>query len=223
MLFGIHNLFVITNLLGDIYSSRLNYQHSYIKYQPLQETTILMNTTIPVGNGIEAIVSPEDYDRVTNMNKKWRMSSSGYPIYISRQNKIPKTVYMHKLIAGYPARHLNGNRLDNRRENLIMSRRNESSEFGLARLPNKDVIVHDWKDPVIVNFNDYAKIRYEDGRIYEGIVKDGIPNGFGQLSSSTIKMIGMWEKGIVSKGVHIEMREEEVESFNFIRDNKIVP
>jgi len=223
MLFGIHTLIVVTNLLGDIYSSRLDYKQSYFQYQPTQEITKLMNTTIPVGNGKHATVSPQDYEMVMTVGKRWRMSSSGYPIYISRQNKNPKTVYMHKLIAGYPARHLNGDRLDNRRENLVMSRRNESTDFSLARLPNKDVLTHHWKDPTIATLNEYAKIRYEDGRLYEGIVKEGIPHGFGQLTSPKIKMIGMWDNGVVSKGVHIEMREEEVESFDFIRDNKIIP
>lgn len=68
-----------------------------------------------------AKVSNEDFEMVNNLSSKWRISSSGYPIFVTRKGGVFCTTYMHKLIYGDTSRHVNGDRLDNRRENLIKS------------------------------------------------------------------------------------------------------
>lgn len=78
-------------------------------------------------------VSNEDFEMVYNLSSKWRISSSGYPIFVTRKEGCFCTTYMHKLIYGETARHVNGDRLDNRRENLIKSVRGPPA----ARKPKK--------------------------------------------------------------------------------------
>ena len=72
---------------------------------------------IPLPSGGCAIVSPEDYTVASRI--AWRLSSSGYVIGSRRcENKLR----LHRLITGAAGGqfvdHINGNRLDNRRENL---------------------------------------------------------------------------------------------------------
>lgn len=73
------------------------------------------------GGWVHAKVSSEDYEMLNEISSKWRTCSSGYPIFVTRKNGVFCTTYMHKLIYGDTARHVNGDRLDNRRENLIKS------------------------------------------------------------------------------------------------------
>lgn len=84
----------------------------------------LVPVSLPKSAGtVYAKVSPEDYDDIMNASSKWRMCSSGYPIFVKRKESKFETTYMHKLVFGEAAKHVNGDRLDNRRENLIKSTR----------------------------------------------------------------------------------------------------
>ncbi|MCA7083411.1 HNH endonuclease [Cupriavidus sp. DB3] len=82
-----------------------------------------MPKSIAVGSGAEVIVSDEDYAALSR--HKWHLDIDGYarsnvPSDVRRQTQI----HMHRVIAGLArgdrryVDHINGNKLDNRRENL---------------------------------------------------------------------------------------------------------
>jgi hypothetical protein len=87
---------------------------------------------IPLYGGREAIVSDEDYDRINF--RRWGTDEgrrgTRYACYSS------KHIYMHRIILGltdepYHVDHINGNGLDNRRENLrlVTTRMNNMNVF----------------------------------------------------------------------------------------------
>lgn len=79
---------------------------------------------VPLTKGLEALVSPQDFNLVREF--KWVAAKGGRTIYASRQVRSSDgkwfTVLMHRLIMASPqgllVDHINGNGLDNRRENL---------------------------------------------------------------------------------------------------------
>lgn len=89
---------------------------------------------LPKKQGIvSALVSEEDYEKVSGISSKWRKSSSGYPIFVKRSGNKFITTYMHKLIYGDSAKHVNGDRMNNTRDNLVRStrKRKATSETSL--------------------------------------------------------------------------------------------
>lgn len=72
---------------------------------------------------VYAKVDPEDYEQVSGVEHKWRLSSSGYALYVTRIQGKFVTVYLHKVVYGGMCTHINGDRLDNRKQNLTESRR----------------------------------------------------------------------------------------------------
>lgn len=88
------------------------------------DTCPVIPVSLPKKNGtVFAKVSPDDYATIMSASNKWRLCYSGYPIFVKRKNDTFTTTYMHKLIHGGSAKHINGDRLDNRRENLMDSPR----------------------------------------------------------------------------------------------------
>jgi hypothetical protein len=79
-------------------------------------------THIPVGKSQWAIIDTEDFPLVKEY--KWSLTKTGYA-----QNFKTKT-WMHRLVnktpEGYETDHINGNPLDNRRENLRSATRQEN-------------------------------------------------------------------------------------------------
>lgn len=79
--------------------------------------------TIHLTQGEVAIVSPEDFDRLSQ--HKWLLVRNGVRrkhLYAARHDSITnRRIYMHREVAGVDGLlvdHINGNGLDNRRENL---------------------------------------------------------------------------------------------------------
>lgn len=77
---------------------------------------------ISLNDGSYALVDKQDYEKVKSL--KWAKSSTGYArttIYNPKRKKSDH-VYMHRLVNNTPPRyetdHINGNRLDNRAQNL---------------------------------------------------------------------------------------------------------
>jgi hypothetical protein len=64
------------------------------------------------------LVDDEDYDYLNQWN--WHCSNNNYAV--RTDNKLKKTIYMHRVIINSPDKlstdHINGNGLDNRKENL---------------------------------------------------------------------------------------------------------
>lgn len=85
--------------------------------------------TISLTKGKEAIVDEDDYDMLAAY--KWHVTFYGYARHHSRE-----AIWMHRLILNAPANkqvdHINGNRLDNRKENLrLCSNRLNTANQGI--------------------------------------------------------------------------------------------
>lgn len=169
---------------------------------------------LPHKSGHEnALVSPEDYDFLSSM--QWRKSSSGYALSVraSTESQKEKTIYMHKLIFGKPAKHINGNRLDNRRENLASTNRTykrkvrDDEEFDLKthRVLSLDVHTYKQDDPSLSSVTGYGIVHFDNGKKYSGDIEKGIPHGFGVLSRNdkekAYDMYGQWVYGKMDKGL----------------------
>lgn len=77
-----------------------------------------MSKLIPLTQGKFAIVDDEDFDFVNSFH--WHFCPDGYAV---RNHKKTCKVYLHHVLIGYPLNkkqtdHINGDRLDNRKENL---------------------------------------------------------------------------------------------------------
>lgn len=170
-----------------------------------------MSNKIPVrlpknAGWVEATVSPEDYPALSLPSMKWRLGSSGYPMFVRRVNKELTTIWMHKLVAGGPASHINGDRLDCRRENLIESARKPAWEIKTPDAVYDQVEEFEWGDRDLRFYTGFAHISYEGGKSYSGQVVHGIPHGFGSLYEPDQQKhsSGNWIKGEMKKGMVVE-------------------
>lgn len=80
--------------------------------------------------GAVAIVDDEDYEKLKA--HKWSASATGYAVRGFRRNGKSILVKMHREIlgeqcAGLEVDHINGNKLDNRRENLRIATRSQNA------------------------------------------------------------------------------------------------
>jgi hypothetical protein len=84
-----------------------------------------MKTTQIRIDGYDVLISPQDTEMV--LSKRWRATfvegkTRLYIVHSYKQGKKVKHVYLHRMIMGSPGNlfvdHINGNTLDNRRENL---------------------------------------------------------------------------------------------------------
>lgn len=165
---------------------------------------------------VYAKVSDEDYDKVIKASTKWRLCSSGYPIFVKRNNTQFETTYMHKIVFGDTAKHLNGDRLDNRRCNLIQSskkRKSDDNDDRMFTIKTPIMVseeLHNFKsiDKDLNLINGYANIDYHGNKTFNGIVKKGIPHGFGVLYEKKIhtQSMGNWIDGKMIKGLVIEFK-----------------
>lgn len=88
------------------------------------------------GEGKFALVSPEDYDRV--MERRWIVTKFGYPRRTRQGEEAP--ILLHQFLLNPPpgmhADHVNGDRLDNRRENLrLCTQLQNNQNMGKIRRP----------------------------------------------------------------------------------------
>ena len=170
--------------------------------------------------GVEyAKVSEEDYERVVSFSKKWKKSTTGYAIWVKRNKDTRKfeTTYMHKFVHGNSAKHLNGDRLDNRRENLVrtINRANgiynkgsmDTSDFILftPRVLCEDIHKFRWTEKELNEFSGYADVEYNNGKFFSGDIQKGKPHGYGHLFEEELntQCCGEWKNGIMKNGMII--------------------
>lgn len=89
--------------------------------------------TIPLPNGISAIVDDDDYDRIMSFGA-WNCSRSLHVWYAHKNHggrKNRKCLMMHRVIMNAPdgldVDHINGDGLDNRKENLRICTRSKNN------------------------------------------------------------------------------------------------
>lgn len=157
---------------------------------------------------VEATVDAEDYPALSLPGMRWRLGSSGYPMFVRRVNKELTTIWMHKLVAGVPATHVNGDRLDCRRSNLMPSGRKPAFEIKTPESAWDSVEEFDGGDRDLRFYSGFANISYERGKFFSGQVASGIPHGFGNLYEAECgkHSSGQWVNGSMVKGmvVHYE-------------------
>lgn len=166
-----------------------------------------ISVRLPKNKGfVEATVSPEDYANLTLPGMKWRVGSSGYPMFVKRVNKELTTIWMHKLVAGGPATHINGDRLDCRRENLIESGRKSAFEIVTPDAVYDSVEEFVGTDRDLRFYSGFANIHYDKGKFYSGQVVHGVPHGFGNLyePEKCKHSSGNWVSGAMKKGMVVE-------------------
>lgn len=144
---------------------------------------------------VYATVMPEDYEKLTAISEEWHLSSTGYVVSSKRVNGKMKMYYMHREVAGFsPSKHINGDRLDNRKSNLMMALKRPREEYEIYTTLDQTVPPRDAK---------YAKIDYQQGKIYRGQISDYKPHGFGILNEQLLlkTSVGWWVKGVFESGL----------------------
>lgn len=167
-----------------------------------------------------AVISPEDSDRVNKIARSWNLSSSGYVVAGTRDpiTKRYRLWYLHKLIShGETTKHINGDRLDNRRSNLMPSLpRGKRSPAVLRIAPScMDACIDVKNCPESASF---VCVEYDEGKRYSGGILRYKPKGYGTLyefNSNTLS-VGYWDDGQLHNGMVIRcspfpprMQEEE--------------
>jgi hypothetical protein len=156
---------------------------------------------------VMALISPEDYPRVTAVADMWHISSSGYVVSSKRENNTFVATYLHRLIAGSPAKHINGDRLDNRRSNLILSNRHGKSPKRPAEMDVEELIMHsshpldDWTSSHPLSHKRQQTIDYGNGKFYSGEMDHGVPHGLGTLIETSRTSFGWFIQGKFKSGI----------------------
>jgi len=150
-------------------------------------------------------VSPEDYSLLKSIAPVWRMNSAGYVICSKRSDGRYRLVYMHRIVAGGPAKHLNGDRLDNRRENLIPTKpRRPFIQLTPLDLRSAHPIgdaVRTVEDAIITEpIGKYCTISFSGEKLYSGEVHNCLPHGFGTLLEKNRSCFGWFMHGTFKSG-----------------------
>lgn len=152
---------------------------------------------------VDAIVSPEDYDKLIKISAEWYVSSNGYVVHSRRVDKKYVRKYMHKEIMGSSATHINGDRLDNRRENLVLKNRKRVSDISLQDLELSSILPLECSTSEIPEQGKDVTILYDE-KIYSGEVVSYLPHGFGVLTETQKTSLGWWHEGAFRKGLIME-------------------
>jgi hypothetical protein len=95
-----------------------------------------MPSFIELTRGLITLVDDENFDYLN----QWKWYYSGRYV-MRRDNKLFKTVYMHRVIMetpdGMDTDHINGNRLDNRKDNLRICNNTQNAQNANIRKDNK--------------------------------------------------------------------------------------
>lgn len=97
-----------------------------------------MPKLIPLYDFRYALIDDEDYDQLIAL-KGWRVNAKGYACIQYKDKKTGKSavILMHRIIMSAPGGmdvdHINGDRLDNRRENLRLATRSQNLQNRIKR------------------------------------------------------------------------------------------
>jgi hypothetical protein len=79
-----------------------------------------MSKRIPLTRGQSTLVDAADYDRLSRW--KWLLVGDGYAGRFDRTTRPPRLIYLHRVVlgaqSGQHVDHINGDKLDSRRDNL---------------------------------------------------------------------------------------------------------
>jgi hypothetical protein len=177
--------------------------------------------TIPVlmhnqAGAVDAKLDPEDYEKVIDFAKVWRLTTNGYARTTKNIDGQFKMFYMHSLIAGDRARHINGDRVDNRRKNLVTiskKRVNDDlppNDYKISRptVISEECMEFHHEESTLPFHTGYAIIHYKKGKHYSGSVTYGIPEGYGVLYEEECQRqsMGMWRDGRMEEGMVLHYR-----------------
>ncbi len=156
---------------------------------------------------IMASVSPEDHSMLKAIAPVWRMNNAGYVICSKRNEGKYRLVYMHRVVAGGPAKHLNGDRLDNRRENLIPTKPRrpfiELSPLDLSTgHPIGDADPMQTIEEALISepLGKYSTVVYSNNNVYNGETHNSLPHGFGTLLEKNRSCFGWFLYGQFKSG-----------------------
>jgi hypothetical protein len=134
--------------------------------------------TIPLHDGQSVIVNADDFDDLVAMRPVWSAVGNygkTYAACVTRKNGKTKTEFMHRVIFGrvpdgMTVDHINGNSLDNRRENLRLATRFQNGQNRAAPANNTSGYkgVHWLKSAQ----KWQARIKVEGKRIHLGVFEN---------------------------------------------------
>jgi len=197
--FAVQHLLVIKSLINnyvDLKMASIEMAEASQEYTTVDVRDLKNNCTLT------AKISPLDYRIVTDPQYRWRLHSSGYAV----SSKKKKSVYMHSLIFGGMATHVNGDRLDNRRSNLVKSSRDKvkTSDF-IIRGP-RAYYEYQHDDPDLTYLNQFSVVHYPDNKTYSGELKNGRPHGNGVLTTGEYDLVGNWKEGCIERGIQVNYK-----------------
>lgn len=190
----------------------------------------LVPVALPNNTGtVYAKVSPEDFDMVNKPEYKWRRTVTGFAVFVKRHGDDFVSTYMHVMIHGSHAKHVNGDRLDNRRTNLITGRsppiskhkkreresdheEGEDSEFVLhtPRVVAADMYKFKFDDKGLETYTGFGEIAYKEGKkLYSGEIVRGKPHGYGHLyeTETSTQSCGNWLNGRMMEGMVLTFKD----------------
>lgn len=173
----------------------------------MQEVKYLQ-VSLPRGKGHTlSKIFYEDSDKYHIDQFKWRLSKSGYVVRSWKVGNRVFTEYLHKRIFGATCYHINGDRLDNRRDNLRASKTTISDK-------HYDIIRHDdFSDVIHGSDTGMACIEYSHDKIYAGRLVDNKPHGIGILTMNSSKQIlGLWKNGNLITGMIMNFDNDQISS-----------
>lgn len=106
----------------DLASKAYNVVHEPAAFCTFNSTESHVNIPVKLSKNagtVFAMISPEDHQKIVEVSPCWRLNAAGYVITVKRADGKFNTTFMHKLVLGKSGRHLDGNRLNNTRSNLV--------------------------------------------------------------------------------------------------------
>lgn len=161
-------------------------------------------------------IDKQDYQWIIDFATTWRLTTNGYARTTKNVDGKHKMFYIHSLVFGDRARHINGDRLDNRRQNLVAvtkKRRNsdrDEQDFKISRptVVSEECVEFHNQESSLHSYTGYAIIHYRKQKHYSGLVEEGIPSGYGILYEHEFQQqsMGMWKNGKMIQGMVLQYR-----------------